>query len=203
MPIRLPFDRQCVAVPRTLLYAQAALLVVLTVVAFTAGYLIGHDPNEPASEGLPEPERILIDGRLQWEATTGMLADKGAIVLAVPEGYESARKLSGEHLGARVSIPEPSSDLATTLQSWGGDFAVANNHGEFRLFLIPGRYHVLMLSRNALRPVDTGPSRTDLAEIGRFFEMPDRMLGEFQYRWSVETFDADSQLMHDFGSDHE
>jgi len=192
------YDRRLVAVSRRVLYGHAVLLALVTGAAFLAGFLAGHVTRVEEVAAPAEPQRVLITGQLKWEASTGDLADKGAVVIAFPETLEANKKLPGEELSPARPMPSRTDELVRTIEDWGGDYKRTNDAGDFELFLKPGKYHVLLVSQQSERPRQIEPDRNHLAAIGRYFTSPEMLIGPYRYRWTVEEFHEDSELRRVF-----
>ncbi len=191
--------RQLVGVSRQLIYAHAILLAILTLGGLVAGYLIGRTDRHPsATFGPPVPQRVLISGRLQWIGTTGALADRGAVVIALPHDLEPPEKLPGEGLGPDKPVPLQGDARVRAIEDWGGDYTRTNEAGEFELFLLPGRYHVLSVSHQSERSWNVEPDREDLAAIGKFFTAPHEIMGTHRYDWTIAEFAEGGQFEHVF-----
>lgn len=197
------FDRRFVAVPRRMLYLHATLLAIFTSAAFVCGYAAGYlTQTEPPPVEAGEPERIAIEGQLKWEGSTGNIADKGAVVIAVPENLAPQdQPLPGEELNPSRPVPKRSDQLVRTIEDWGGDYRRTNEVGEFELFLKPGRYHVLFISQQSERPQHAEPLRDHLVSMGRYFSPPEQLIGPHRYRWKVEEIKGDTTLSHVFAAD--
>ncbi|NIP85663.1 MAG: hypothetical protein GTO03_08910, partial [Planctomycetales bacterium] len=175
-----------VGVSRQLIYLHAGLLLVVPLTALAVGYLIGRT-DRPRGASLPPavPARVLITGRLQWRGTTGPLADKGAVVIAVPQDLQPPQKLPGQTLGPDQPLPAQGDQRVRTIEDWGGDYVRTNEVGEFQLFLLPGRYYLLAISRQSRRLTNAEPDRADLAAIGKFFTAPHELIGSHPYHWTA------------------
>jgi hypothetical protein len=195
------FNRHLVSISRRLIYLHAVLLLLLAAVGFAAGYVIGLRGRNQVVTKAPPPQRVLIQGRIRWEATTGLLADKGAVVIALPAEVQPEQMLPGDSLSPAMPMPAKGDDLIRTIEAWGGDYTRTNDVGEFELFLLPGRYHLLYVSHNAERLANVEPEREHVAELGQFFSVPHELIGSYRYRWAAEELDENSQLMHDFAAD--
>jgi hypothetical protein len=197
------FDRRFIAIPRRVLYAHAILLATVTAAAFVCGYVAGHfTQTEPVPAEAAEPERIAIEGQLKWEGSTGDIADKGAVIIAVPESLAAQdQPLPGEELNPARPVPKRSNQIVRTIEDWGGDYRRTNEVGEFELFLKPGRYHVLFISQQSERPQHAEPSRDHLVSLRRYFSPPEELIGPHRYRWKVEEVKEGTTLTHVFAAD--
>ncbi|MCH5372481.1 MAG: zinc-ribbon domain-containing protein [Planctomycetes bacterium] len=189
----LPFDPNKVTVRRSLLYMQGILLGVVALFGFALGILVGAAGNGVATVDEPEPSVIRgqIALRTQDDET---LADPGAVAMVFPQGSRPEAKL--EILGLRPQDPELPDDhpALIAIRSMGGDYARADDQGNFRL-QVPhrGQYFLLVISANR-RNSNPEPPRTTLAQIGRFFQLAPDMFGGYDYRWQEEAVRGDRQL---------
>ena len=192
------FDRRLVSITRPVIYGQAVLLVSVAVAAVLAGYLIGSTNREKITAESLAPQRVIVDGMVQWEGVTGLLADRGAVILALPADLAIEKKVAGDRLSPERTMP-PKDDLSLrTIEDWGGQYTRTNDIGEFQLFLIPGEYQVLIVSHQSKRGPRDRLDREDLAAIGQYVTLPHELIGQARYVWRVQAFDEDSHLFHDF-----
>lgn len=188
-----------VGVSRRLIYAHALLLPVLALAGLVFGYMIGRTNRLPVQIQVAPPEhRVLITGQLQWEGQTKQISDRGAVVIAIPQDFKPTQKLPGDKVGPSQPVPSRDSQLVSSLEDWGGDYARTNETGEFELFLLPGAYQLLFVSGQSKRPTAAPPDRDDLAAIGQFFTLPHEIIGPQRYHWTSEELDEKSRLLHEF-----
>ena len=111
------YDRRFVAVRRSLLYVHGALLGLIALTALAAGFFIGSavrpDPTRPPPQE-PEIQPVVLEGKLQYEAITGSLDDKRAVVIALPEKVEVENKIAF----ARQFFNDATMSYNTQLQSF-------------------------------------------------------------------------------------
>ena len=198
-----------ILINRQTLVFQGILLAVLPIAGLALGYVLGRwDSRLPVSAPASEsaPEKVLMQGRIVWEKTTGdnggeIAGDEGAVIIVLPDGVFPESTLSIEDI--RPQDPHPSSDHRSLKQidELGGLYARADVLGLFPLiFPDSGKYHVLLISRNAVRPHDTPIDKDDLKEIKRYFLHGEDLIGRYKYRWSTEDISRDSpQIEHSFG----
>ena len=195
------FDRRLVSISRPVLYGQAALLASVAVAAVLAGYLIGKTNRQAITIEPVGPQRVVVDGMVRWEGVTGLLPDRGAVVLALPADLTTDKKIAGDRLSPDRTVP-PKDDLSLrTIEDWGGHYTRTNDIGEFQLFLLPGDYQVLIVSHQTKRPPPKPLDREDLAAIGQYVTLPSELIGQARYVWRIETIGPDSHLFHDFELD--
>lgn len=156
------------------------------VIAFLAGYILANRRGfAPAPTELPQPVAPVADsaassaiaGRISYHTTDGSSRpDRGARVLVLPREREGEAKLpvvgfrAGDH-PADVRVAQ------AALQALGGDYAIADDGGQFEIRLPnPGTFHIIVISRYA--------DRSDAAldpELSRmltpFFDQPAQLLG--------------------------
>jgi hypothetical protein len=190
----LLFDPTKVAVPRRILYLQGALLGLVAVLALGLGILIGSlGGGRPVEDAGPEPCRIT--GRMVLGTRTeDTIADQGAVAIVVPQDARPESKI--ELVGLRPQDPPPWEDHPglRALHSIGGSYARADENGRFQV-QVPdrGNYFLLLISANRRRPVDNA-TRTERAQLGRYFPLAPDMFGGYDYRWQAETIRRDREV---------
>lgn len=189
-------DPEKVAVPRSLLYMQGILLGVVGLVCFTLGVLVGGSTvGEPSAENQP-PQPCLVAGKVTYKASGGgLLPDAGAVIVVLPQDAKPEQKAPIEGLIPAAPFPVPTDPGLQSIQSIGGEYTRADVNGEFRL-RVPdrGKYHVLVLSRNARRRPSEELRRSDLAQLGDFFMPAPDLLGQNRYRWQPQSIRRDTTL---------
>lgn len=192
------FDPRRVAVPRWMFYAHAGLLGILALAAFSLGLLIGRTTH---TEGpVANPLRpVEIEGNVKWEATTGELGDKDAVVVIVPVGRTPQKKIPAETLLVDKPSPKPDDPALQGILELGGQYARAGAGGTFYVHLMPGSYQVLLVSRNAQQPAGTNPKPEDVAKLGALFTPPEAIVGRQKYHITTMDLNATSKIRHSFG----
>ncbi len=190
----LPFDPNKVTVRRSLLYMQGALLGVVALFSFALGILFGAAGSGTVAT-VDEPLPCVITGRIVLRTQADdTIVDRGAVAMVLPQGARPESKL--EILGLRPQDSQASDDhpALVAIRSLGGDYAHADEQGNFRL-QVPdrGKYYVLVISATR-RNSDPELPKTMLAQIGRFFQLAPDMFGGYDYRWQEETVRGDRQL---------
>jgi DNA-directed RNA polymerase subunit RPC12/RpoP len=189
--------------PRRTLYLQGLLLLVVFAVGLGSGYLIGRGGAEDKGpEDQATPERILIEGRLVYDAGTGRPAgDQDAVIIALPQGKLPKTKIS--FYGARPQADSAESQQgARRIRELDGEYVRADASGDFSL-VIPdrGRYYLLLISNHATRPEGTDVDEADLIEIGRYFSMPALLIGRYKYCWMLRDIGERQRFDYDFDRD--
>lgn len=189
-----------VGVSRRLIYMYALLLPIIGCGALLFGYLFGRTHRTPLQPQVAAKEhRVLITGQLQWEGQTKQIADRGAVVIAIPDNFEPPQKLAGDKFGPQKPVPSRDSEVVRTIEEWSGGYARTNDTGEFELYLFPGKYHLLFVSGQAKRRAVAEPKlRDDLAAIGQFFSVPEEIIGPQRYHWTLEELSDESRLSYEF-----
>jgi hypothetical protein len=190
-----PVDPSKLAVSRTVLYAQGALLGVVALFSFAVGVLVGlggsHDENREGSVAEP----CLISGTVSEQDRGGEIqADVGAVAIVVPRDVRPDQK--ADIVGLRPQDPEPAEGHLglRSISSIGGDYARTDEDGRFEL-QVPdrGSYFLLIISARASRG-DEEQSKLVLAQIGRFFQLTPNLFEGHAYRWQEESVRRDLEL---------
>jgi hypothetical protein len=171
-------------VSRKMRVGWIAAFVAMTGLAFLGGYLAGnrrsHSPEiveQPQESAPPAEPAPAIAGRISYHTADGSsLPDRGARVLVLPREREGEAILP--IVGFRAGDHPADIRLATAaLEALGGDFAVADEGGQFQVRLPnPGTYHIVAISRYADRSDSAmDPELTRL--LTPYFDQPAQLLG--------------------------
>ncbi len=200
-------DGEMVLYHRRTLYLQGALLAVLAVMAFAAGYLTGRGGLTFGEADRPGPiaTEVAMEGSLVWEPQRGRTAmDEGAVVIALPVDPPDSR-LSIR--GLRPQDPEPTADHPSVkmIEQFGGVYARADVSGSVPLvFPKEGKYHVLLISRHAARADDSPIDEADREGIEKYFHQASILIGRYKYRWTLEEIQLGRDpIEHSFGPDEQ
>ncbi len=192
---RASLDPHKVAVPRSILYMQGALLGLVALFSLLVGILFGRGCSPAAQIADEGPQACLITGVVALQDARGETTpDGGATVVMVPRDLRPERQAS--MLGLRPQDPPPDPDHAglQTLYGLGGDYARTDAEGRFQL-RVPnrGNYFLLAISAHAGQDDREQPKAT-LAQIGRFFQLTPNMFEGHALRWQEENVQRDRQL---------
>lgn len=199
-------DGTVLMLTRKAVYAQAVLAGGLTLLAFLAGLTIGRSsrpagkPERDGKQAAGEP--VPLEGYVLYSLSPGhSMPDAGAIVIALPAGKTSGRKLA-----ARGLHPGDGDDLSAVpaiddLRSLGGAVARADERGQFQLVVPkPGDFSILIVSRRSKRPSDQTIAMSDQQELARVFASPSDLIGEQRYAIvSRRLAGAPPPYTHEFG----
>jgi len=185
-----------VAVPRSVVYAQGILLAVVGLVAFVLGWMMRGSERVPPAAGAAQPCRL--SGAVRYLARSGQeLPDDGAVVLVLPTDERPAPTNKADIAGLRPGDPLPrgDSDNLRIIYAIGGAYARTDAEGRYQL-QVPnfGKYHVLILSKNAVRDEAEQLERIDIAQLGRYVQPPTELLGDSKYSWREITLRGDRAL---------
>lgn len=188
-------DPDKVAVPRSILYAQGALLGVVAVMSLLVGILVGRgcSPTSPLENA--GPQTCLISGVVAIERATGQtVPDDGAAVIVVPRDLRPEQKVETVGLRPQDTPPDENHAGLQTIRGLGGDYARTDPEGRFQL-RVPDRgpYFLLVISAHVSQR-DQEQSKTTLAQIGRFFRLTPEMFEGHAIRWQEEHIQRDRQL---------
>jgi hypothetical protein len=191
---------------RRTLYVQAVLLLVVAVVGFGAGYVIGRSNASlelVAAREEAARQRVLIDGLLVHDPGTGKIeGDAGTVIIILPEGKHPTKKLSSKGLRPHDPPPNNGNERLRAIEALGGAYARANADGTFSVMLPDtGRYRLLLISRHARRPAGSEIEQVDREGINQYFRHAEHLVGRRKYRWTREEFLVRTEIEHDFGRD--
>lgn len=192
----VPVNPHALAVPRWIIYCQGVILLVVGLGGLALGYQLGRSVAVSDSPDVPQP--FELRGRVTYRVGGGdPQADDGSVVLAVPAERtpERTARIPIDFLPPEQPPPAPNERSLLALQNLGGRYARTDPQGNYTLQLPDvGRYHLLVLSRNARRGDDADLAKQDLAQIGTYFEDALVLLGEAKYRWQTGRLVADSRI---------
>ena len=145
--------------------------------------------TDPAGE-LSEPGKVALRGRITYQSEGQRKPDHGASVIVLPGNWTGLVKLPAG--GFRSELASDRRVATASLQAMGGNFALADEQGEFEITLpSSGHFFVLVLS-NALVRADTADETTVEETIARYFDRPAQLLGRLrcyleEVRWSGDA----------------
>jgi len=171
-------DRDKVAVPRTVLYTQGILLVVIAVVFLVIGIAIGRGTTSgDPKESVARPCKV--GGLVTYKGSP----DTGAVVIFLPTERRFEKDPNLSDLRPESPRPGSSNESLKAIREIGGAYARVNDEGSFLVSVQNQRkYHVLYISR-AGKAGNDELTKTERAEIGEFFFPPEDLIGENHFRW--------------------
>ena len=196
-----------VLVRRRMIHLQAAFFFALTAAMFGLGYWLGSQraptpTAAPAADAeAPAIEPSLVEGLVVYEDEAGkLLGDVGGVVLALPEGRPPKEPLvlaGMEPNPAPVDPTKPQSPerqkVVDQVGALGGACARVEAKGSFSLVLRPGNYRILFVSAHARRPKGDDINEADLAEMRRYLDAPEKLIGAWKYSWGVHAISSAGQ----------
>lgn len=186
-------DRSLVSISRRMIYAHAALLLLLTLLGFALGFAIGRTRHVP-SEASVKREPVQINGTVSYMSEAGgVVADVGAVVIVLPVDNLPDQNSRFPVAGLHPDDPPPGEDNETVqaIESLDGVYLRSADEGRFDFMVAPGKYRVLIISAHVHRANNTQPQGRDLATLGGYFLPAPDLLGNFQYR--LQTLDLPRQ----------
>jgi hypothetical protein len=177
------------------IYLQGILLALVCLGSFTIGLLVGSDASPTPSPEQRAPQPSSISGSIRHaDEPDRTVPDPGAVAIAVPRDLRPEQKI--QIVGLRPQDPPPAEDdeAVQAIRRLGGDYARADAEGRYRLRLPDrGTYFLLFISAAASRG-DRPPSKTQLAQIGRFFLLSPQLLDGHAFVWQEELIRGDREL---------
>jgi phage FluMu protein Com len=192
---RASLDPHKIAIPRSILYMQGALLGLVALFSLLIGVLFGRGCSPAAQIADDGPQACLVTGVVALQDARGETTpDAGAVVVIVPRDLRPERQASMLGLRPQDPPPDPDHDGLQTLFGLGGDYARTDAEGRFQL-RVPnrGNYFLLAISAHAGQDDREQPKST-LAQIGRFFQLTPNMFEGHALRWQEEKVQRDRQL---------
>lgn len=171
-------DPDKVAVPRTVLYTQGILLIVVAVSFLVIGIAIGRGTTS-GDPMAAVPRKCLVSGMVTYKGSP----DTGAVVVLLPTdgNFDSPTNL----LDLRPESPRPGSMNASlkSIRDIGGAYDRVDEEGNFLVSVQNQReYYVLYISR-AGKVGNVGLTKTERAQIGNYFFPPEDLVGQNHFRW--------------------
>jgi hypothetical protein len=185
-------DENSIAVPRSVIYVQGALLGIVAIVAFVLGTFFSSIFPDSAPPPAPSGPCTIV-GQVAHMANEGRrVPDVGSAVLAVPAERLPDEKFAVIGLRTQDTPLAPGAPTLQGLHLLGGDYARADREGGYRLRLPgAGDYFVLVISASSRRARNEIPSRKHLAELGRYVTSAIDLLGDQHYRWTRHQIKSD------------
>lgn len=178
-----------VSVPRSVLYTQGVLLVVVGIAGFVLGILVSGGGSDDAAARVAIP--CVLSGAISYSTGGGRdLPDDGSVILVLPSEQRPAPTGKAPVAGLRPGdpIPRDQSENLRIIQSIGGAYTRADTEGQFRVTLPDGgRYFVLVVSKNTSRSANEELDKIDIAQLGRYVQPPTELLGDSRYKWREVT----------------
>ena len=198
-------DGTVLLITRKAVYAQAALMAGMVLLAFVAGYLVGHS-GRAASKTAGEPagggEPVALEGYVLYSLTPGeSMPDAGATVIALPAGKKAERKIVARGLRPGDEDDLSAAPAAEALRSLGAAVARTDNSGQFQLVVPrPGDYSLVIVSHRANRPEGQTIAMSDHDELSHVFASPNELIGQKRYTIvSRRLAGAPPVFTHEFG----
>ena len=180
-------DRSKVAVPRTILYMQGALLGISALVFFTLGLIFGQ-AIQSDSGGTPQAQMpCIVSGRVEYRDESGQRRhDGGAVVIIVPKGTRADPQAEPIGLRPEDELPDEDNEALWTIKDLGGAYGRTNEQGEFRLQVRnQSSYYILCISNHAYRDDHDQLTNQQRAQMGNYFLPVDDLIGRNQFNWQV------------------
>ncbi len=196
-------DLTKVAVPRSVLYVQGALLGIVAIGMFAFGWFVGS----ATSTGGPSPEEDLtprvVRGTLTFKDSANRdQPDAGSVVIMVPEESRPGPddKVDIEGLRPDDPLPDQHHPALQRIAVMGGAYARTDADGDYRLQLPKrGKYYLLIISGNTHRSGADQLNKEHLAQMGRDFIRATELLGDNRFRWTEERIGQDVRRDYVFG----
>ena len=191
-----PVDRDLVAVPRHVLYAQGILLAVLALVCFALGIMVGGGLSSDGNPALHSPRPCEIRGTVAYLGQGGReIPDNGAVIIVMPKDRRPDQRADVAGLMPQDAMPNDDHQALRMLREIEGSYTRTDAEGRFHA-AVPdiGDYYILVVSRASDRtPAQQIPNRV-IEELGRYFHPAYDLLGDKKYDWQVYRIKADRTL---------
>ena len=199
-PVAQSTSNDKVAIARSVIYMQGALLAAVALICFALGVIVGGAaPMQSAQQAEPQP--CVVTGRIEYVAEDGRrAADSGAVALILPRDArpEFDEKTSIDSLLPGAPPPNDADPALAVVRQFGGDYDRADENGNYELHVPDrGKYFVLFVSQNR-RSRNAAPSRTQIAQLGRYFLPMDPFLDQREFSWEEQSVTRDRTLDYRF-----
>jgi len=146
--------------------------VVLAILAFTLGLVVGRVRSPQAESGAGGAQPVTITGKVEYVTKAGITTgDDQCMVFLLPTLAYPETKISVAGLLPSDPRPDDSHPSIQQIRELGGDCSKTDIHGNFELKLLKGkkkkRFYLLAVTGNQVRKRDI--PATDRAEIGNYF----------------------------------
>ena len=193
------YSSDLISIPRSVLYAQAVMILFVAAIFFAAGYALGPGPDDRETERVEKKEKfgkpVLAFGKLTYQDGEGNpVADAGSAVIVIPRGSKPADRIAAE--GLRPTDPPLTADntSAEAIRFMEGACLRTDELGEFEITVPSGRYYVLVISKAAPRRDNRSIKPQDIEAMAEFFDDPEKLIGDRRYEWKTRKIDRDSFL---------
>lgn len=184
-----------VVVTHTVVWMQGSLLVLLALLGFVSGYFVARSYG-PVATHVAQPS--FITGTVKYQkADSSLVADRNAVVLLFPvrDAPDRTSKLSVYGLRPQDTSAGPSDSSESALRAIGADICRATTEGFYHLRVRDqGDYFVLYLSAHLQRSSDEPLDRQMLAELGRYVDRANELLGASAFAWKRVTIRGDQEM---------
>lgn len=194
------YDSRWVTFPRRMLFVQGALVGLVVLAAFLAGFFSGRGARvEPPGDGV-EQEPAAVSGQVSFQGRDQSKPDSGAVLVFLPAGAVAAQRIAAEGLSPRQPPPPADDRAVAAIRAVGGEYVRADQKGQFTVRLRPGRYRVLAISAHAVRSLGAEPEPADLEWLGKWFDPAPELIGPAKYRLATEQLPPADPLAIDLGA---
>jgi len=176
-----PVDHNYLAVPRWAIYGQGLLLAGIGLLCFGLGIVVGAFTPDGGKSDDDLTGPFFVTGEIRYQDSGRPQPDNDAVVIVLPVEATPGTKV-------RVTGLRPEDDALGLLDQLrpllevGGLYERANSEGNYQLKIrAPGKYLVLVISRNAIRADGEEMSMDDLAVLGKYFTDVPFLIGDRQY----------------------
>ena len=195
----LNIDPTKVAVPRKAIYLQGVLLMLVALACFALGMMVGsNSASRQISSGAPSP--CIVSGRVSFRTQRGdRQPESEGVVILLPKDAHPQPKATIQGLRPTDNRPAENHSGIQALREIGGTFVRTNPDGTFRARLPDaGNYFVLFLSGSKRQTATEPPKKSDLAQIGRYFDSAYDLVANRAYAWKQLAVRSDRELKHVF-----
>jgi hypothetical protein len=178
---RQPIDYDRLAISRSIVYLQGALLGLVAISFFSLGWWFGSNSSHPQSM-LAQTE-CMIQGSVVADVNGRSRSDSGSVVMFLPVDRRPQQVPDPELLqpGNRLTFDNES---VRVLREMGGAVVSVAEDGTFEAKLNAGQeYYVFVLSKNAVRKSELKLSKQQRAEIGTYFRRAEDIMRNRSFSW--------------------
>lgn len=188
-----------IAVSRSVILMQGVLLALTAIAGFVFGWMTGVGQGSGKGAAV---QPCFLDGKVMRAGEDGPARpDAGAVVLIFPrdERPDAGSRVPVAGLRPNEEDLETRKRSGTLLRAMGADLSRAGDDGHYHLRVRrAGHYYVLSLSgnirRNSAEPLD----RTMLAELGRYVDRANELIGSSAFQWRELEIRSDTTIQVTF-----
>ena len=179
------------AIPRWIIYFQAALLGMVATTFFVFGIMVGNLTS--SGNAVVSNESFSVTGTVRLGDSFDSPPDAGAVVIFLPTPPPDLVRQDPTLIRPTSFVPleNPTIDW---IRSMGGTVVRSNIDGNFEVFGKPGAYTLLVISNTRSNATDAKLSKKQVATISQYFLPVDQLIEKQDFFWKTMRLEKDVLL---------